>query len=116
MGMIVDGGNALNFGHDLRIDLGVALRSPLTGNGEERRSNGHQRQVRSESHAPAFYGIRYTITIMVTKQTLDTHLAYTVWATNHLISAVGKIPVDELMFDFKTGDRHIVGTLAHVFA
>lgn len=53
---------------------------------------------------------------MIDKATLDRHLAYTVWATNHLLKAVAAIPGEQLVHDFKTADRSIIGTLAHIFA
>src|SRR5262245_58730791 len=52
---------------------------------------------------------------MTDKKTLDRHLEYTAWATNRLLKAVGSIPADQLLHDFKTGDHTIVGTLAHIF-
>ena len=50
------------------------------------------------------------------KTGLDRHLQYTAWATNRLLKAVNTIAPDQLLRDFKTSDRSIVGTLAHVFA
>jgi uncharacterized damage-inducible protein DinB len=50
------------------------------------------------------------------KAILDQHLAYTSWATNHLLKAVAGIPPENLVHNFNTADRNIVGTLAHVFA
>jgi len=52
----------------------------------------------------------------VDKATLDQHLAYTSWATNHLLKAVAAIPSDQLLHNFNTADKTIVGTLAHVYA
>jgi uncharacterized damage-inducible protein DinB len=53
---------------------------------------------------------------MIDKATLDRHLAYTTWATNHLLSAAATLPQEQLVHDFHTADKTIVGTLAHVFA
>src|SRR5688572_24470308 len=53
---------------------------------------------------------------MVDKSVLDGHLAYTAWATNHLLKAVAAIPAEQLAHNFKTADRSIIGTLAHIFA
>src|SRR3954452_2270111 len=53
---------------------------------------------------------------MIDKATLDGDLAYTTWATDHLLNAAAAIPQDQLLHDFHTADRNIVGTLAHVFA
>lgn len=50
------------------------------------------------------------------KASLDRHLQYTAWATNRLLKAVNGISPDQLLHDFKTADRTIIGTLAHVFA
>jgi uncharacterized damage-inducible protein DinB len=54
--------------------------------------------------------------MMIDKATLDRHLAYTTWATNHLLNAAAAIPPEQLLQDFRTADKNIVGTLAHVFA
>src|SRR4051794_22712777 len=54
--------------------------------------------------------------LMIEKPLLDRHLQYTAWATDRLLTAVGGIPVDQLTHDFKTGDRTIINTLAHIFA
>ncbi len=49
------------------------------------------------------------------KATLDRHLQYTAWATNHLLTAIADLPAEDLERDFKTADRTIVATLAHIF-
>ncbi len=53
--------------------------------------------------------------LIMDKATLDRHLAYTSWATNHLLRAVASLPPEHLTHDFKTGDRTITNTLAHIF-
>ena len=53
---------------------------------------------------------------MISKQLLDQHLAYTAWATQHLLNAVAAIPSEQLTHDFHTADKTILNTLAHVFA
>ena len=53
---------------------------------------------------------------MVDMKTLDHHLAYTIWATNLLLDAAAGIPREQLVHDFRTSDKNIVGTLAHIFA
>jgi uncharacterized damage-inducible protein DinB len=53
---------------------------------------------------------------MIDKATLDRQLEYTAWATRRLLDAVLSIPPEHLTHDFKTADRTIVNTLAHVFA
>src|SRR5262245_18437516 len=50
------------------------------------------------------------------KTLLERHLRYTAWATNCLLKAANGISADQLLYDFKTSDRSILGTLAHVFA
>ena len=50
------------------------------------------------------------------KTGLDRHLQYTAWATSRLLKAANTIAPDQLLHDFKTSGRSIVGTLAHVFA
>jgi uncharacterized damage-inducible protein DinB len=47
---------------------------------------------------------------------LQEHLAYTVWASTRLLSAAAQLSERELGHDFKTADRSVVGTLAHIFA
>jgi uncharacterized damage-inducible protein DinB len=52
----------------------------------------------------------------IDKATLDRHLAYTIWATNHLLNAASGLKQEQLLHDFHTADKNIVGTLAHAFA
>jgi uncharacterized damage-inducible protein DinB len=56
------------------------------------------------------------VNTMMDKATLDLHLAYTNWATRRLLNAAAAIPAEQLVHNFNTADRNIVGTLAHVFA
>ncbi len=49
------------------------------------------------------------------KAILDRHLQYTAWATNHVMTAIAELPTEDLERDFKTADRTIVATLAHIF-
>ena len=51
----------------------------------------------------------------MTQDILRQHIAYTKWATDHLLHAVEQIPPDHLTHDFQTSDRTILGTLAHTF-
>ena len=53
---------------------------------------------------------------MTDKRDLDQHLEYSAWATNRLLEVVVELSEEDLQRDFKTSDRTIVGTLAHVFA
>lgn len=47
---------------------------------------------------------------------MQTHLAYTVWASTRLLSAAAELSSAELTHDFQTADRSVLGTLAHIFA
>jgi uncharacterized damage-inducible protein DinB len=47
---------------------------------------------------------------------LQSHLAYTVWASTRLVSAATQLSPQELTHDFKTADHSVLGTLAHIFA
>ncbi len=44
------------------------------------------------------------------------HLAYTEWATSRLLDAARGLSPEELVRDFGTADRSVLGTLTHVFA
>jgi len=44
-----------------------------------------------------------------------THLAYTEWATARVIAAARELAPEELVRDFGTEDRSVLGTLTHVF-
>jgi uncharacterized damage-inducible protein DinB len=52
---------------------------------------------------------------MINSEILRHHIAYTKWATDHLLRAVEQIPAGHLTHDFQTSDRTIVGTLTHTF-
>src|SRR6185295_19479555 len=41
---------------------------------------------------------------------------YTAWAASRLLHAAAQLSPEELMRDFGTADKSVVGTLAHVFA
>ena len=53
---------------------------------------------------------------MVPASTLTLHLRYTAWASARLVEAASKLAAEELAHDFKTSEKSVVGTLAHVFA
>jgi uncharacterized damage-inducible protein DinB len=53
---------------------------------------------------------------MVPTSTLALHLRYTAWASARLVDAASKLSASELAHDFKTSEKSIMGTLAHVFA
>jgi len=44
-----------------------------------------------------------------------THLAYTEWATARVIAAARELAPEDLVRDFGTADRSVLGTLTHVF-
>jgi uncharacterized damage-inducible protein DinB len=46
---------------------------------------------------------------------LQTHLRYTAWASARIVGAAAHLSADELTRDFKSADRHVLGTLAHVY-
>lgn len=54
--------------------------------------------------------------MIISADTLRTHLAYTTWATNRLLEAAAQLTSEELARDFATADKNVVGTLAHTFA
>jgi uncharacterized damage-inducible protein DinB len=47
---------------------------------------------------------------------LRTHLDYTAWASTRVVHAASELTSGELMHDFKTADKSVLGTLVHVFA
>jgi uncharacterized damage-inducible protein DinB len=47
---------------------------------------------------------------------LRNHLNYTAWASNKLVLAASALPPEELVRDFNTANRNVLGTLVHVFA
>jgi uncharacterized damage-inducible protein DinB len=48
-------------------------------------------------------------------ETLRTHLRYTTWASARIVDVVSKLAPEELTRDFKSADKHVLGTLAHVY-
>jgi len=47
---------------------------------------------------------------------LRMHVRYTTWATDRIVAAASSLTTEELTRDFKSADRHVLGTLAHVYA
>ena len=47
---------------------------------------------------------------------LRMHLRYTTWASARIVDAASSLTSEELTRDFKSADRHVLGTLAHVYA
>jgi len=52
----------------------------------------------------------------VPAETLRQHLDYTAWASQRLMGAAAELTPEELTRDFKTSDKTVVDTLAHIFA
>jgi uncharacterized damage-inducible protein DinB len=48
--------------------------------------------------------------------TLRLHLDYTAWATRRLLDTVANLSSEDLTHDFRTSDKTVIDTLAHVFA
>lgn len=48
--------------------------------------------------------------------TLQTHLHYTAWASARIVEAVAALTPEELTRDHKSADKHVLGTLVHVYA
>ena len=42
-------------------------------------------------------------------------LDFSTWATERMLAAAAKLPADQLSQDFKTSDKSILGTLAHIY-
>ena len=47
---------------------------------------------------------------------LRNHLNYTAWASGKLVDAASALNPQELLRDFGTADRHVLGTLVHIYA
>jgi uncharacterized damage-inducible protein DinB len=52
----------------------------------------------------------------VPADTLRLHLDYTAWATQRLLATVANLSDEDLSRDFRTSDKTVIDTLAHVFA
>ncbi len=55
-------------------------------------------------------------TMAVPVEVLRTHLRYSTWASQRLIAAATALTPEEQTRDFKSSDKSVLGTLAHVFA
>jgi uncharacterized damage-inducible protein DinB len=49
-------------------------------------------------------------------EVLRTHLRYTTWASARIVDAASRLTHEELTRDFESADKHVLGTLAHVYA
>ena len=47
---------------------------------------------------------------------LQEHIRYSKWSSGQLVHAASKLTSEELVKDFKTSDRSVLGTLVHTFA
>src|SRR6201995_2249477 len=52
---------------------------------------------------------------MMSPELLRLHWDYTIWATDRLLEASGKLSTEEVSRDFGTADRGVLGSLQHVF-
>jgi len=52
----------------------------------------------------------------VSLEALQQHIDYNIWASRRLINAISGMSSEELTHDFKTADKTILGTLAHLYA
>jgi uncharacterized damage-inducible protein DinB len=51
----------------------------------------------------------------VSAEVLRSHIGYTAWASGLLVEAAGGLTQEELIRDFDTADKSVLGTLVHVF-
>jgi uncharacterized damage-inducible protein DinB len=54
--------------------------------------------------------------MQVSAEVLQSHIAYTAWASRMLVEAAGSLSHEELTRDFGTADKSVLGTLVHIFA
>ncbi|MEQ1884219.1 MAG: DinB family protein [Bryobacteraceae bacterium] len=54
--------------------------------------------------------------MLISREVLAHHIAYTRWASVRLVEAAGALSFDELTRDFQTADKSVLGTLVHIFA
>jgi uncharacterized damage-inducible protein DinB len=60
-------------------------------------------------------GISVNWIMAVSADTLRLHLDYHAWASRRLLKATDQLTPAELSRDFKTSDKNVIETLAHVF-
>jgi uncharacterized damage-inducible protein DinB len=53
--------------------------------------------------------------MVVSADVLRTHIAYSGWANQRLLSALGELSPEELTHDFQTADRSPLGTMQHIY-
>lgn len=53
---------------------------------------------------------------LISKEVLLTHIDYTRWASARLVEAAGELHPQELIRDFGTADKSVLGSLVHVYA
>ena len=54
--------------------------------------------------------------MLISAETLRTHLASSLWANQRLIEAARQLTAEELARDFATADKSVLGTLVHIYA
>ena len=52
----------------------------------------------------------------ISNNVLLTHIDYSRWASRRLLEAAARLSSEDLTRDFGTADKHVLGTLVHVFA
>ncbi|MCC6294657.1 MAG: DinB family protein [Bryobacterales bacterium] len=57
-----------------------------------------------------------TLEEMISKDVLCLHMRYARWAAERILEAAATLTPAELTHDFKTSEKHVTGTLAHIFA
>ena len=53
--------------------------------------------------------------MIVTADILRSHIDYTAWASQRLVEAAAALPEAEMIHDFKTADKSVLGTLVHIY-
>lgn len=56
------------------------------------------------------------VSMSVRVEVLRTHVRYTTWASARIVDSAARLSADELTRDFKSADKHVLGTLGHVYA
>ncbi|HXF27739.1 MAG TPA: DinB family protein [Bryobacteraceae bacterium] len=51
----------------------------------------------------------------ITADILRSHIDYTAWASQRLVEAAAALPETEIIHDFKTADKSVLGTLVHIY-
>jgi uncharacterized damage-inducible protein DinB len=74
-------------------------------------------EARPPRHICACHNIKVmTPSPLISKEVLLSHIDYTRWASSRLVAAAGELHPQELIRDFGTADKSVLGSLVHVFA